>query len=303
MALRSGFGDILEPGFRKIFDDKYLELKEVFPTIMHVNTSDRSYEQDSAVSGFGLLDQAGENETLQYEDPVQMYDTTYVHTKYQKGFKVSEELYEDDMYNVMTKKPAALARSARRTAEYYAAVVFNNAFTSTSTGGDAKPLCSTAHPRSDGGTSQSNANTEGLVLNETNLETGKLAMRGQLDDKGMKIMARAKTLLVAPALEKTARIMTESTGRPETADNDINVYQGDLRVVVWDYLTSSTAWFLIDDEVHEINWFWRVRPEFKQDTSFDTGAALYKTRTRFSKGWSDWRGVWGSKGDESAYSG
>ena len=301
MALRSNFGDLLEPVFREVFDDRYSEIPQVFPSIFHENTSTKAYEQDSAVTGFGLLDVAGENETLQYEDPIQMYDTTYQHLKYQKGFKVSRELYEDDLYNVMKKKPSALARSARRTAEYYAASVFNNAFTSTVTGGDAKALCSVAHPRVDGGTDQSNASATGIVLNDDNLETGRLAMRAQLDDKGMRIMAKARTLLVPAALEKTARILTQSNGRPETSDNDINVYQGDLRVVVWDYLTSSTAWYLIDDQLHELNWFWRVKPEFKQDNSFDTDAALFKTRVRFSKGWSDWRGTWGSKGDGGAY--
>jgi phage major head subunit gpT-like protein len=303
MALRSSFGDILEPGFRKIFDDKYQEIPEQYSKVYHVMTSDKQAEKDSAVTGFGLLQQTDEGDPIQYEDPIQMYDVTYVHLKYTKGFKVSKELWEDDLYNIMNRKPAALGRSARRTAEYYAAQLFNNAFTSTQLGGDGQELTSTAHPRSDGGTAQSNASSTSIVLNETNLEVGKLAMRGQLDDKGMRIMAKADTLLVPPALEKEARILVESTGRPESADNDVNVDKGTLRVVVWDYLTSTTNWFLIDSGLHEINWFWRVRPEFKQDESFDTDMALYKTRARFSKGFSDWRGVWGSKGDGAAYSG
>lgn len=230
-----------------------------------------------------------------------MYDETWRHKKYTKGFRVSEEMYEDDLYNVMNREPGKLARSARRTAEYHAASLFNNAFSTSYTGGDAKPLCSTTHPRADGGTAQSNANTDGITLTEANLETADLAMQAQLDDKGMKIMARANKLLVPPALEKEARIITESTLRSATGDNDLNVYRGRFSIQVWDYLTSSTAWWLLDSGLHEIHWFWRIRPEFKQGSAFDTGQALFKVRSRFSYGWADWRGVYGSKGDSSSY--
>jgi len=300
-AYRSSFGDILEPGFREIFDDKFSEIPQMFPQLFHVNTSTKQDEKDSAISGFGLLALTGEGGGVDYEDPLQMYDKRYVHLKYTKGFKISEELYEDDQYNVMNKKPAALGRAARRTAENAAAAVFNNAFSTSYLGGDAKPLASVSHPRADGGTSQSNASATGITLTETNLETGRLAMRAQLDDKGMKIEAMANTLVVPPALEKQAHIIVDSNLRSDSVDNDLNFYKGKLKIVVWDWLTSTTAWFLIDSRQHEINWFWRVKPEFKQDTAFDTGMALYKTRTRFSNGWSDWRGVWASKGDGTAY--
>ncbi len=299
-ALRSGFGDLLEPGLRKIFDDKFAEIPEVFSSIFKVNSSEKDVERDSAVTGFGLLTQTGEGGAISYEDPVQMYDVSYVHLKYTKGFKVSEELYEDDRYNIINKKPQALARAARRSAEYLAATVFNNAF-SSGTGGDGKYLCSGSHPRADGGTAQVNASTSGITLTEANLNTGLLAMRSQLDDKGMPIMAKANILLVPPELEKDAQILTKSQLRPGTADNDYNYYEGIVKVISWDWLTSSTAWFLLDSNLHELNWFWRVKPEFKQDNAFDTGYALYKTRMRCSKGFSDWRGVYGSKGDGAAY--
>jgi len=299
-ALRSGFGDLLEPGLRKIFDDKFAEIPEVFSSIFKVNSSEKDVERDSAVTGFGLLTQTGEGGAISYEDPVQMYDVSYVHLKYTKGFKVSEELYEDDRYNIINKKPQALARAARRSAEYLAATVFNNAF-SSGTGGDAKYLCSGSHPRADGGTAQVNASTTGITLTEANLNTGLLAMRSQLDDKGMPIMAKANILLVPPELEKDAQILTKSQLRPGTADNDYNYYEGIVKIISWDWLTSSTAWFLLDSNLHELNWFWRVKPEFKQDNAFDTGYALYKTRMRCSKGFSDWRGVYGSKGDGAAY--
>lgn len=303
MALRQTFADLLEPGFREIYDDRYKEIPQVFPQIFHVESSNEQDEKDSAVSGFGYFSETGEGGNLAYEDPAQMYDVAYTHKKYTKGFKISEEMYEDDLYRIMNRKPGQLALAARRTAEYYAASVLNNAFSTSYQGGDAKPLCSTSHPRADGGTAQSNASSTSVALNETNLDTGIQAIEGQVDDKGMKIGVEAKTLVTGRALRKTGAILLDSDGRPETADNDLNYYRGlGMRQVSWHYLTSSTAWFLLDDMVHLLTWFWRVRPEFKQDNAFDTGMGLYKARMRFSKGFSDWKGVWGSQGDASSFS-
>lgn len=301
-SYRASWPDLLEPGFREIFDDAFTEEEQVFPKLFHVNSSSKQDEKDSAATGFGMMQLTGEGEAVDYEDPLQMYDVTYTHRKYTKGFKVSEELYEDDQYNIMNKKPKALGRSARRTAEYHAASVFNNAFSTSYLGGDAKPLCSTTHPRIDGGTAQSNANTSGITLTEPNLETGLIAMREQLDDKGMRIQVMADTILVPVNLEKQANIIVNSNLRSGIADNDLNPYRGKYSVIAWEYITTNdTVWFLIDKSQHQLNWFWRVKPEFKQDVAFDTGMGLYKCRARFSKGWSDWRGVWGSKGDASSY--
>jgi phage major head subunit gpT-like protein len=301
MANRSNFGDVLEPGFREIFDDKYSEVPMVMESIYNVNSSTAQDEKDSAVSGFGYLDETDEREGIRYEDPIQMYNVTYQHKKYTKGFKITRELYEDDQYNVMKKKPAALGRAARRTAEYLAAGTLNNAFSTSYVGGDAKPLCSVSHPRADAGTAQSNANASGITLTEPHLETGRLAMRKVLDDKGMKIDSNADTLVVPIDLEKTAHLIVDSSLRQGTADNDANFYKGSLKIISWIYLTSTTAWFLVDSKLKELNWFWRIKPEFKQDDAFDTDEALFKTRMRLSKGFSDWRGVWGSAGDGANY--
>ena len=119
----------------------------------------------------------------------------------------------------------------------------------------------------------------------------------------MKIGVEADKLVTGRALRKTAHILVDSDGRPERADNDLNYYRGmGLAPIAWHYITSTTAWFLLDTNVHLLTWFWRIKPEFKQDNAFDTGMGLYKSRMRFSKGFSDWRGVWGSAGDGSAYS-
>ena len=177
------------------------------------------------------------------------------------------------------------------------------AFNTSYQGGDAVPLISTVHPRSDAGTSQSNASATGITLTEANYETARIAMRGQLDDKGQKIDVRPMKLVVPIQLKTAADIIFGSNLRSGTADNDMNPYKGALTIVEWIYMDrNNTHWFLIDTDQHKVTWYWREKAGFKQDTAFETDAALFKVRERFSNGFSDWRGTWGSQGDSAAYS-
>lgn len=302
-AIRGNFKDELDPAIRQIFLDRYSEEPQVMPEVFNVVSSTRDSETDSATTGFGMLIETSELGALDYEDPVKMYKTVYSHKKYTKGFKVSKELMEDDQHNVIARLPKLLAKSTVRTTEYFAASVLNNGFSTSYTSyGDGNPLLSTSHDRADGGTAQSNASSTGITLTETNLETGRLALEKVLDDKGQIVTFQADKLIIPVDLRKTAQILTQSTLRPGTANNDVNIFEGVFKIVPWRYLTSSTAWFLQDSSEHLLNFFWRVKPEFKSDYNFDADAALYKVRIRFSTGWSDWRGFWGSKGDGAAYS-
>ena len=301
-AIRPNFKDELDPSLRTIFFDRYDQEPQVMTEVFNVNTSGRDLETDSATTGFGKLQQTDELGALDYEDPLKMFRTTYTHLKYGKGFKVSQELVEDDQHNVIAKMPKALAKSVVYTTEFYSANILNNAFDLSYTSyGDAKPLCSTSHGRADGGTAQSNASAAGVTLTEPSLETGRLALEKALNDKGEIVNFMADSLVLPIDLRKTAQILTDSTLRSGTANNDVNVYEGVFKIIPWRYITSTTAWFLLDKSNHLLNWFWRVRPEFKSDYAFDSDAALYKVRVRFSVGWSDWRGVWGSAGDGAAY--
>jgi len=292
---RANFGDLLEPGFREIFFEQFSQLPTVYDKIFHVLGSTKHQEYDSAVTGFGQLVETTEGAPITYEDPLQGFDYTYVHKKYTKGFKVTKELYEDDQYNIMNREPAALASAVNRTVETLSGNIFDDAFTS-GTGGDGSYLCATDHTPVNGGTDQDNSHTYGLT--ETYLESCLVKMRGTLDDKGQKILVRPDTLLVTKELEKEAIVLLQSSGRTATNYNEINPYMGRLNLLVWDYLDQTQAWFVLDSGIHQLNFFWRVRPEFAQDESFDTDAALYKTRCRFSVGFSDWRGVWGSTGTQ-----
>ena len=301
-AVRGNFADELDPAVRTIFFDRYDQEPQMMPSIFNVLTTDRDKEIDSATTGFGKLQQTSELGALDYEDPVKMYKTTYTPLKYTKGFKVSQELYEDDQHNVISQMPKALAKSVIYTTEYWGASVLNNAFSTSYTSyGDAKPLCSTTHTRADGGSSQSNASSTGVVLSDTNLETLRMQLDKHLNDKGEIVNFQANKLIIPVDLRRTAQILTQSTLRPGTANNDVNTYEGVFSIQAWRYITSTTAWFLADSSNMLLNWFWRIRPEFKSDFNFDADAALYKVRARFGFGWSDWRGLVGSKGDGQAY--
>ena len=145
-------------------------------------------------------------------------------------------------------------------------------------------------------TAQSNQMT--TTVTEAGLETALIAMRGQLDDKGQKIGVRPDTMIVPKELEKEAFVLMKSTGRTATNYNEVNPYTGRLNILSWDYLDNATQWYILDSGLHQLNFFWRVKPEFAQDESFDTDAALYKVRCRFSCGHSDWRGFFGSTGTQ-----
>jgi hypothetical protein len=301
-AIRSNFADELDPAIRKIFFDDYNAEPEMMPKVFNILTSDRDTEMDSATTGFGKMVQTSELGALDYEDPLKMFRTSYSFLKYTKGFKVSQELLEDDQHNIIMQMPRALAKAVVYTTEDIGADVFNNGFnTSFTSYGDGDPLLSTLHGRVDGGSNQSNASATGITLGETNLETARLAFEDALDDKGQIRNFTPNTILVGNDLRKTAVILTDSSLRPGTANNDVNIYEGAFNVKVWKYITSTTAWFLTGAD-HKLNFFWRIRPEFKNDYNFDADAALYKVRIRVAAGWSDWRSVWGSKGDGAAYS-
>lgn len=219
-------------------------------------------------------------------------------------------MWEDDLFNVINKKPRNLARAKVRTKEQLAADIFNFGFTAggggdaTFTSGDALALFSTAHTRTDGGATQSNTTTADLA--EDSLETALVTMRATLDNKGQLIAVRPTTLLVPPSLEKEAKILLKSTQRTGTANNDINPYEGVLKLIVWDYLGntgaggSDTAWFVIGSDDHSLNFYTRSDHGLEgPETDFDNKNAKWSVDCRWSVGFDDWRSTYGSQGDNS----
>lgn len=302
--------DILDPRFRKIYGDELKALPQTGPSIFHMETSSRNIEKDSQASGLSTLVERSEGQAITYEDEVQGFDVTYTHREFSLGTSVSNKLWEDDLFRVMLRKPTNLARAKIRHEERRMADVFNYGFTAggggltTFTSGDALALFSSAHTREDGGATQSNTTT--ADLKESSLENAIVGIRTQLDHKGQLFLAKADTLIVPPQLEKEARILLNTQGRVGTANNDINPYQGALKLVVWDFLGSAspggsdTAWFVLDSSLHALNFFNRSDrglegPEY----DFDTKTAKWSVDVRNSVGFSGWRGTYGSKGDNS----
>lgn len=295
MAISEQWAELLEPGLRRIFYQEYegLAAESRIPMMFSIQSSSKAQEHDLGVGAFGVWDEY--KGAIEYDDNEQLYKTTYTHTEFARGFKVERKLVDDDQYNIINRRPQGLAIAAARKREQDAASVFNNAFSSSYTGGDSVELCGD-HPYSpSNAATQSNAGSTALSYDAV-IATRKL-MRAYEDDRGELVPINPNTLLVPPELEDTAWTIVNSMNKPGTADNDGNfVRSRGLSVVVWDYLTDANNWFMIDSRLAGLflNWFDRVPIEFASDPTSDFRLeARYRGYMRYSYGWSDWRWVYG----------
>ena len=297
-TFRDNQPDLIADGFRTILFDKYNSYPWEYDRIFNIETSKKNQEKDSGLSGLGAMPSKAEGESIQYDDPIQGYDVTYTHVTYGMGFRVSEEMWEDDQYGKIKKMPNALAKSARITIEQTCANIFNNGFVTTyNSGGDGKALFDTDHPLSGGGT-YANEPAVAADLTVSSLQAMVQAMEETQGDRGEILAIKPKLLVVPIDLKYTARELLKSSLKPYTADNEINALEDDdLKYFVWHYLTDPDAWFLLaDKEDHELNFFWRRKLDTDHDADFDTGDLKFKATMRFSTKWSDWRGAHGSPG-------
>ena len=306
--ISENFGKLLYPGLRKIFFETYDEIPEQFPKIFNVQTSSSATETDYGMGAFGDWEErASEVSTVAYAKIKEGGEVTYKHKAFTKGFMIGRELYDDEKYGQMKKMAKALARAGRAKVEKDAITVLTNGFEGDSgafKGRDKKELFHSAHTLVDSTKTCSNV-VEGALSRET-LKEGLKLMRTQLDEAGNLIQMKATKLIIPPALEDEARRILHSTQIDGTNNNDTNEYlrSAGLEIVVMDYLGeeaggSDTMWFLQDGSRHELNFFWRVKPEFKNEEDFDTFVAKYRGYMRYSYGFSDWRGMVGSKGEDS----
>jgi phage major head subunit gpT-like protein len=302
------FGRLLEPGLRKIFMETYKEVPEQYSQVFNVQDSKKAIETDLRMGGFGMWEKKDSAGMVKYQDVPDTQALQYIHEEYASGFTVERKLVDDEQYGQIGKMAKALGRGARATIETKAATIFNNAFTTN--GFDGVPLISASHKRLDGGTmSNQLAATDGAgaangALSDRNLKAALIQTRRQVDDKGILIQVQPKILVVPPSLQFIAKTITNAqnvsvNGTGSGITNDPNTLPN-LKVVVMDYFTSNTAWFLIDPTVAELNFFWRKRLEFKQDEDFSTMASKYRGYMRFSVGYSDYRGIFGSTGVNAA---
>lgn len=304
------WGKLLEPGLRKLFFETYDELPEQYSQIYKMNTSEKAVEHDWGAGAFGdWTERASQFDTVAYKTLSPGLDRRYVHSAFTQGFMVTREMYDDEMYRQMEKLPKALARAGRAKVEKDAMTPLIKGFNkATRPIYDGEALFSNAHPLLEMDyvatpTAPKGNNLATGVLNDANLKLAIQIMRETVDEAGNLAQFKADKLIIPPALEDTAIRLLKSTQIAGGELNDTNKFLNSygISVVVMDYLSeasggSDTHWFLQDSARHELNFFWRIKPEFEWDKDFDTYVSKYKGYMRYSYGVSDWRGLVGSKG-------
>jgi hypothetical protein len=290
----------LLPGLNALFGLEYAKYGEEHKEIYETETSERSFEEETKLSGFSAAPVKNEGSAIAYDNAQEAWTARYNHETIAMGFSITEEAVEDNLYDSLSSRyTKALARAMAYTKQVKAAYVLNNAFTTGVTYGDGVVLCSTAHPLISGGTN-SNRPTTGADLNETSLENAVIQIAGWTDERGLLIAAKPKKLVVPPQLMFVATRLLETELRVGTTDNDINALKNNGAIpegyTVNHYLTDTNAWFLMTDVPNGLKHFVRTPLANSMDGDFDTGNVRYKARERYSFGVSDPLGVFGSPG-------
>ena len=292
----------LLPGLNALFGLEYARYGEEHKEIYETEASERSFEEETKLAGFGAAPVKNEGSAIAYDNAQEAFTARYNHETIALGFSITEEAVEDNLYDSLSARyTKALARAMAYTKQVKAAAVLNNGFTNSSAyyGGDGVPLFSTAHPLVNGGTN-SNRPTTGADLNETSLEAAVIQIAAWVDEKGLLIAAKPRKLIVPPALMFVATRLLDTSLRVGTADNDINALKNNGSIpegyCVNHYLTDTNGWYLTTDVPNGLKHFERTALTNSMDGDFDTGNVRYKARERYSFGWSDPLGMFGSPG-------
>ena len=293
----------LEPGLNALFGQNYESYTSEYEQIFAIEQSDRAFEEEVLITGFGSAPLKTEGQGVAFDTASEGYTSRYVHSTVALAFSLTEEAQEDNLYDSLGRRYVrALARSMQNTKEIQGADVLNNAFDTGVTGGDGQPLIATAHPLAGGGT-LANRETTMADLNETSLENMLISISEFTDDKGLQISVQATKMIVPPQLVFVADRILNSDQRVGTADNDINaikntgVLPGGYSVN--HYLSDPDAFFIltsITEAGEGLKMFQRTPMETTMEPDFTTGNIRYKARERYSFGFSDFRGVFGSQG-------
>jgi hypothetical protein len=267
--------------------------------LFDVETSDKAYEEDVEISGFGILREKDQGGALNYDAEVQGSVTRYTHVAYAGGYIVTFEELRDDLYEVVSKRRSAmLAFAGRQTEEIVSAGVFNQAYNGTFTGGDGQCMIASTHPSLVG--NQSNLLATSADLSETSIEDLGIQIMQATDYRGNKISLTPQCLAISPSQYFDANRIINSVLQNDTANNAINVIKASgmfpKGIVVNHYFTSSTAWFIRTNAPYGTRFLWRDKPMFDTDNEFDTKNAKAAQYMRFSAGWTDWRGWFGTPG-------
>jgi hypothetical protein len=290
----------LLPGLNALFGLEYARYGEEHKEIYETETSERSFEEETKLSGFSAAPVKNEGSAIAYDNAQEAWTTRYNHETIALGFSITEEAIEDNLYDSLSARyTKGLARAMAYTKQVKAASVLNNGFSALYVGGDGQPLFSANHPLVAGGV---NANTPATQtdLNETSLEAAVIAIAAWTDERGLLIAAKPKKLIIPPALQFVATRLLETKLRVGTNNNDINAIENNGSIPEgWSinhFLTDTSAWFLTTDVPNGLKHFVRTPLQNSMDGDFDTGNVRYKSRERYSFGWSDPLGVYASSG-------
>jgi hypothetical protein len=289
----------LEPGLNALFGLEYKNYEQEHTQIYDIESSDRAFEEEVMLSGFGEAPVKTEGAGLAYDTAQEVFTARYTHETIALAFSLTEEAVEDNLYDRLARRyTMALARSMATTKQIKAASVLNGAFT-TSIGGDGVALCSTDHPII-GGPNQKNELATPADLSETSLEQAIIDIQSLVDERNLKIAIQGLKLIIPKELQFTADRIMKSTLRVGTADNDINALKNMGMIpqgyTVNHYLTDPDAFFIKTDAPNGMKMFERVNMKTAFEGDFETGNMRYKARERYSFGFSDWRGIFGSPG-------
>ena len=290
----------LLPGLNALFGMEYTRYGEEHKEIYETETSERSFEEETKLSGFSAAPVKNEGSAMAYDNAQEAWSTRYTHETIALGFSITEEAIEDNLYDSLSARyTKALARAMAYTKQVKGASVLNNGFSSSYPGGDGVSLFNTAHPLVSGGTNANTPSTQ-VDLNETSLEAAVIQIAAWTDERGLLIAAKPRKMVVPPALMFVAKRLLDTELRVSTADNDINAIKQMGAIpegyTVNHFLTDPNAWFLTTDVPNGMKHFVRTPLQNSMDGDFDTGNVRYKARERYSFGWSDPLGMWGSSG-------
>ena len=289
----------LEPGLNALFGLEYKNYADEHLQIYDVENSDRAFEEEVMLSGFANAQVKPEGTSVNFDSATESFTARYTHETLALAFSITEEAIEDNLYDRLASRyTKALARSMANAKQVKGANVLNNAFDSSFTGGDGVELCSAVHPIT-GGTFKNELSTS-ADLNETSLEQSLIDIAAMTDDRGLKIAAKGVKMIIPSALQFTAERLMKSQGRTGTADNDINALANMGMIpqgyTINHYLTDTDAFFIKTDVPNGLKMFVRSPVKTSMEGDFETGNVKYKARERYSFGFSDPRGIFGSPG-------
>ena len=290
----------LLPGLNALFGLEYARYGEEHKEIFETETSERSFEEETKLSGFSAAPVKNEGSAIAYDNAQEVFTARYNHETIALGFSLTEEAIEDNLYDSLSARyTKALARAMAYTKQTKAAAILNNGFDTDYPGGDGQPLFSDAHPLVSGGTN-SNIPAVATDLNETALENAVIQIAAWTDERGLLIAAKPRKLVIPPSLQFVATRLLETELQVNTADNNINAIKSNGSIpegyTINHFLTDTDAWFLTTDVPNGMKHFVRTPLAQSMDGDFDTGNVRYKARERYSFGWSDPLGMYGSEG-------